>query len=70
METHKIKYRGVELEVDGLYEQGDRETHDYPGSTDQFDIEAIYADTQDIFELLTSNQIDEIEVKILQNYYD
>lgn len=70
METHKIKYRGVELEVEGIYEEGEYGTYDTPGYPAQFDIEAIYVDTQDIFELLTSDQIDEIEVKILQNYYD
>jgi hypothetical protein len=70
MQTHRVKYRGVELEVEGMYEEGENATYDYPGSPDQFDIEAIYVDTQDIFELLTSDQIDEIEVKILQNYYD
>lgn len=70
MERYTIKYRGVELEVEGIYEEGENATYDYPGSSDQFDIEAIYVDTQEIFELLTSNQIDEIEVEILNNYYD
>lgn len=70
MKTHKIKYRGVELHVEGYYEEGEYGTYDTPGYPSQFDIEAIYADTQNIFELLTSDQIDDIEVKVLNNYYD
>jgi hypothetical protein len=67
METHKIKYRGVELEVEGIYEEGEYGTYDTPGYPDQFDIEAIYVDSQDILNLLSSDQINEIEIKVLNN---
>jgi hypothetical protein len=65
MERYTIKYRGVELDVEGIYQEGEYGTYETPGYPEHFDIEAIYADTQDIFELLTSDQIDEIEVKVL-----
>ena len=65
MERYTIKYRGVELEVEGIYEEGENATYDYPGSSDQFYIEAIYVDSQDILNLLSNDQIDEIEVEIL-----
>lgn len=74
-ELWDIEYRDVVLFVTGYYEPEEKEVtyypdgSGYPGSPAKFDIETIKSCNQDISELLSGDQIEEIEVLILNEYY-
>ena len=61
-----VVYREVALLVEGTYTKGedsvfyDSDLGGYPGSSSEFDINAIYVGGIDIYELFYSEQLDEI----------
>ena len=68
----EITYKGILLEVEGTYTEaenrviyyGDLDGH--PGSPASFDINAVFVQDVDIFELLGEDDLREIETLILE----
>lgn len=68
----EIEYKGVPLEVEGTYTEaedrviyyGDLDGH--PGSPAEFEINAIFVQDIDIFELISEDDLREIETLILE----
>lgn len=68
----EIIYKGILLEVEGTYTEaedrviyyGDLDGH--PGSPASFDINAIFIQDVDIYELLSEDNLKEIETLILE----
>ena len=65
-----IDYCGVKLLVDFSYEAPEKETYDHPGSPDSACIESILVENTDIYDLLTAEQLYEIEEMICQKMRD
>jgi len=57
----EVNYRGVILEIEGEYYEGEERTFDYPGSGDEFEIYHIFAGEVDIYDVFLFKQIEEIE---------
>lgn len=72
MRTIEITYKDLLLEIEGTYTEaedrvmyyGDLDGH--PGSPASFDINAIFVQDVDIFELLSEDDLREIEILILE----
>ena len=71
--TTQITYRGFELEVVGYYSPAEPmvmyypDGSGYPGCPAEFEVNEIFLNSIDIFELLNEEQITEIENLILTN---
>jgi hypothetical protein len=62
MKNLTVNYRGVMLEVEGEYYQGEEREFDYPGSGHEFEIEHVYAGSNiDIYDILETSQIYNLE---------
>ena len=76
VKVYDIEYRDVVLYVHGIYSPEEKQVlhypdgSGYPGSPAEFDIYEIKCGDQDIIELLSSDQVKEIEIEILNSYYD
>jgi len=74
--THEIEYCNVVLNVTGFYEPEEKQVmYDadmagYPGAPADFDIHIISCGGQDIMDLISGSQLDEIEQLILNTHYD
>ena len=70
--TVNITYKGIDLTVEGTYDKGDEEiryTSDmggYPGFPSSFDIECVWVNGVDIYELVSSRGLEEIERIIVE----
>jgi GTP cyclohydrolase III len=51
-----INYRDVELEIEGVYTEGEKQTYDYIGSLDTFEIEAAYVGGVNIYNMIEGVQ--------------
>ena len=68
----EITYKGILLEVEGTYTEaenrviyyGDLDGH--PGSPDSFDINAIFVQDVDIYEIIDSHDLEVLETLILE----
>ena len=75
-ETWDIEYYGVVLFVTGCYSPEEMmvmynsDLSGYPGAPAEFNIDKIQCGRQDIMELLSGPQLDEIEQLILNTHYD
>jgi len=75
-ETFDIEYCNVVLFVTGYYSPEEKrvmynsDLSGYPGAPAEFDIDKIQCGRQDIMDLLSGSQLDEIEQLILNTYYD
>jgi hypothetical protein len=68
MKTKEIIYKGIPLEVDGMYHKGEPRDYEYPGSSHEFEIFAVYAGgATDIKELL---DLEDIELTVLDKFYE
>lgn len=61
-----ITYKGVRLEVGYDYQPYERRTHDYPGCCEEAEIESIRIGYEEIIELLSEKQLEEIEIIVLK----
>ena len=61
MRNLAVNYRGVILEIEGEYYQGEERSFDYPGSGHEFEIYHIFAGGLDIYDILETSQIYELE---------
>jgi hypothetical protein len=59
--TLTINYREVELEIEGVYTEGEKQTYDYIGSSDTFQIETVYVGGVNIYNMLEGVQEDTLE---------
>ena len=72
--AHEIEYSNVMLNVIGFYEPEekqvmyDNDLAGYPGAPANFDIQIISCGGQDIMDLLSGSQLDEIEIQILMMF--
>ncbi len=57
----QVKYCGIYLECEGTYEPPEQQTYDYPGASSEFEINAVYIESTNIVELLSEEQLDELE---------
>lgn len=62
-----INYCDIEMTVDYNYEEIEPEMYDYPGSSDSAVIESVKVNNVDIYDLLSIEQLYEIEGIILNN---
>lgn len=70
--TTEIIYKGILLEIEGTYTEaedrviyyGDLDGH--PGSPASFDINAVFVQDVDIYELLSEDDLMEIETLVLE----
>ncbi len=65
-----VKYTDIYLHLEGHYTASEPRTYDYPGAPSEFDIEKVYIEDTDIFDLLSIEQIDEIEQLALESLED
>jgi hypothetical protein len=56
-----INYRDVELDIEGVYTEGEEQTYDYIGSSDIFEIEAAYVGGVNIYNMLEGSREQELE---------
>jgi hypothetical protein len=61
-----ITYKGFEFEYNYYYQPEERQTHDYPGCDEEFEITNITLNGIDASELLES-QIEEFEQEVIDN---
>lgn len=61
MRNIAVNYRGVILEIEGEYYQGEERSFDYPGSGHEFEIYHIFVNDVDIYDVLETPQIYELE---------
>jgi hypothetical protein len=60
-----ITYCNIKMEVEYCYEEAEPQTYDYPGSPDSAVIESVYVNEVDIYDMLTVEQLYDIEGIIL-----
>jgi len=65
--TETIVYKSILLEVEGTYTEAEEQTRDYPGYPATFDINAVFVQDVDIFELLGGDALREIELLVIEN---
>lgn len=51
---------GIMLDIEGVYEEGEPATYDYPGSPSELTIESIMLDGKDIYDLVSDFHIEQI----------
>jgi len=74
-ENCEIEYCGVNLLVTGYYSSEEKrvmynaDLSGYPGTPADFEIYTVQCDRQDIIDLLSYEQIQEIETNILNTHY-
>lgn len=61
-----INYCNIKMEVEYCYEEAEPQTYDYPGSPSSASIESVYVSDVDIYDMLTVEQLYDIEGIILQ----
>ena len=69
-QTEYIDFDGLELEVDCYYSAPEKTTHDYPGSDEYYEIDAVRYKGVDVSELLeefSNNWMEIINEKLLNN---
>jgi|TARA_R100000479_G_scaffold162630_1_gene100773 hypothetical protein len=64
--TIQVKYCGIYVDCEGTYEPAEAQTYDYPGSSSQFEIDKVFVETTDIVELLSEDQIEDLELLSLE----
>jgi len=75
MEQHEIEYRGVFVVVVGEYEPSEptiryyEDMSGYPGASATFTIQNVMVEDVDISELLSYEQLNEIENLIIEKFY-
>tara|TARA_R100000654_G_scaffold71224_1_gene101981 strand:- start:6610 stop:6810 length:201 start_codon:yes stop_codon:yes gene_type:complete len=63
-----INYCDVALFVKYCYEESEPQTWDYPGSPHSAEIESVTVNGVDIYDLLSVEQLHDIELLILESY--
>ena len=68
----EIMFYGVVLNVQYYWEQGEPQTHDYPGSADIVEIHKISVgnDAQCIYELLPNHMVTQLENELIEIHDD
>jgi|TARA_Y100000004_G_scaffold185238_1_gene235151 hypothetical protein len=66
--TTQVKYCGIYLDVEGIYEAAEPQTYDYPGSSAEFDVHKVYVETTDIMDLLSDEQLEDIELLAVESF--
>ena len=61
MNNVTVIYKGVEIELDGFYTQGEERTYYYPGSGSTYEIEMAYINGVEVIELFNFDQITDLE---------
>ena len=59
-----IKYHEIEMLIKYAFSKGEEQTYDYVGSADQIEIEGAWIENTEMFDLLSSDQIEEITTLI------
>ncbi len=55
-----VNYRGIELQVAYTWHPAERATHNYPGCPEEFDIQGVYHLGENIINIFSDEQIDEL----------
>ena len=64
-DTVSVKYNNLNLLLKGFATKGSPMTRDYPGDDDEFEIHYVYLDEHDITDLLSDDQINDLETLAL-----
>ena len=64
----KINYCGILMEVEYEFYKGEKQTWDYAGSPDEVEIESVEVGGYDIYNLLSPDQLHDLENIILEKY--
>ena len=65
-----ITYCNIKMEVEYCYEEAEPQTYDYFGSPDSATVESVYVADVDIYDMLTTEQLYDIEGIILNEIRD
>ena len=60
MKEVTVNYKGVEIELYGIYTEGEERTHDYPGSGSEFEIYNAFVYGVDLIDILVESQIEDL----------
>lgn len=66
----KINYCDIELVIDYVYEEAEPQTYDYPGAPDSVVLQSVEVNDVDIYEMLTVEQMYDIEGIVLEKIRD
>lgn len=55
-----VNYNGVEIELCGIYTEGEERTHDYTGSGSEFEIYHAFVNGVDLIDILVESQIEDL----------
>ena len=65
MKSVTINYKGLELEVTGYYDEGERDTWQCAGYASSFEIEDVLLDGHSLYELI-HDQLSDIEQLVIE----
>lgn len=67
-EAVQIELHGIILRVYGNFIKGEGQEWGYPGSCDEFEIEEIHHNDENIYDLIDPNDIESIEEKCINEH--
>ena len=62
----QITYKEVEIVVEGTYTPPEERTDTYPGASSDFDINSVFVEDVDIYNLFSVDDLERIEELILE----
>ena len=66
----EVKLNDVTLWVEYDFNEGEEQTYDYIGSASTVDLYSVFVGTQDIYNLLDANQLEEIKDLLIKNHIE
>lgn len=66
----EVELNDVTLWVEYDFYEGEEQTYDYIGSAPTVDLYSVFVGTQDIYNLLDANQLEEIKDLLIKNHIE
>ncbi len=72
----EVEYRGIKLVVEGTYVPEEPmvmyypDGSGYPGSSEDYEIEGVFVEGIDIYDIFDNKQLDDIRDLVLESMYD
>ncbi len=70
MKKVTVDYNGIEFELDGYYQEGEKRTHDYPGCGSVYEIYNAFVNGIDIMEILVESQLEDLQYLAIEQIED
>jgi hypothetical protein len=67
LETRFVKYMDINFILEGKYYKGTPQTYEYPGDDEEFEVHNVFINDVNITDILSSNQINDLEKLALEN---